>query len=107
VFVLGVIREEWRNDRERLGLLLRLLLAEIRHNAGVMRRTREESRLEQIGSMKLSHMKIETWRATQTRAVQLVPSELLICLEDYYTPLETLLTRLKYEDSVDDAGARW
>jgi hypothetical protein len=44
-------------------------------------------------------MKTETWRATRARTVQLVPSKLLAALEDYYVPLETLLTMLRYEEA--------
>jgi hypothetical protein len=39
VFVLGIVREWWRNEREWRGLL-RLLLAEIKHNAEIVERTR-------------------------------------------------------------------
>lgn len=42
VFVLGLLREWWREEREREGLL-RLLLAEIDHNAEVVRTIREET----------------------------------------------------------------
>jgi hypothetical protein len=99
VFVLGVVREICRRDRESVGLA-RLLRGEITHNEEVVRSAEEdESRVEQISSPRLSLMKTETWRATRTRTVQLVPSKLLTALEDYYVPLETLLTMLRYEEA--------
>jgi len=52
-------------------------------------------------------MKTETWRATRTRATQLLPGELLTSLEEYYTPLETLLTLLEFEGTNKSAGERW
>ena len=99
VFVLGAVRETWRRDRESVGLA-RLLLGEIGHNEEVVKGAKEdESRAEQIGSPRLYLMKTETWRATRTRTAQLVPSKLLTALEDYYVPLETLLTMLRYEEA--------
>ncbi len=74
-FILGFLRELWRNERERRGLL-RLLQAEIEHNIEVVRTVRE-SRPGLLGSPDLRFMKIETWRATRTRATQLLPDELL------------------------------
>ena len=49
VFVLGALREWWRNERERRGLL-RLLLAEIEHNAEVVRTIWESGKPSLIGS---------------------------------------------------------
>lgn len=86
--------------------MLRLLLAEIEHNAEVVDTARRD-RPALIGSPNLSYMKTETWRATRARASQLVPRELLASLEDYYTPLEILLTLLKFEGTNQSAGERW
>ena len=96
-----------REQRER-DSLLRLLLAEIKHNREVARTARgEEDRPRQVGSSNLAFMKTETWRATRTRATQLLPGELLTSLEEYYTPLETLLTLLEFEGTNKSAGERW
>lgn len=95
-----------REERERDGVL-RLLLAEIKHNVEVVN-TAQQDRPGLVGSPNLSYMKTETWRATRVRSTQLVPRELLGCLEDYYTPLETLLTLLKFEGPQrKSAGDRW
>ena len=40
VFVLGIVLEWWRNERERRGLLV-LLLAEMKHNAEVIQTVSE------------------------------------------------------------------
>ena len=60
VFLLGTAREWRRDERERRGLL-RLLLAEIEHNAEVVRTVRER-RPALIGSLDLPSMKTEVWR---------------------------------------------
>jgi hypothetical protein len=101
-----------RADRKRVqrerDSLLRLLLAEIEHNREVARTARgEEDRPRQVGSSNLAFMKTETWRATRTRATQLLAGELLTSLEEYYTPLETLLTFLEFEGTNKSAGERW
>jgi hypothetical protein len=101
-----------RSDRKRAerewDSLLRLLLAEIKHNREVARTARgEEDRPRQVGSSNLAFMKTETRRATRIRATQLVPGELLTSLEEYYTPLETLLTLLEFEGTNKSAGERW
>ena len=105
VFILGFIRELWRNERERRGLL-RLLQAEIEHNIEVVRTVRE-SRPALLGSPDLRFMKIETWRATRTRATQLLPDELFKDIENYYSLLETVLTLLGFRNLGGEVGERW
>src|SRR3712207_1308457 len=75
VFVLGALREWWRNERERRGLL-RLLLAEIEHNAEVVRTVWESGKPSLIGSPNIRLMTSRTWRDTQARAAQLLPDDL-------------------------------
>ncbi len=92
VFFLGVGREWWRNDRERLGLL-RLLLAEVERNAEVVTSARKGEQVS-LTSADLPHMKLETWRAVRGRVAQLAPRGLTETLNNYYSALDTLLTLL-------------
>jgi hypothetical protein len=60
VFLLGVIREAWRNDREKLGVQ-RLILAEIKHNVEVVRTIEERGRDLIASPDFLPSMRTETW----------------------------------------------
>jgi hypothetical protein len=100
VFVLGVFREWWRNEQERRGIL-RLLWAEIDHNAEVVRTIadrRGERPADWIGHPDLPSLKAETWRGLQGRAAALLPNELTRSLLDYYAPLETSRTLLRFQN---------
>jgi hypothetical protein len=110
VFVLGVAREWWRNERERRGLL-RLLLAEIEHNAEVVRTIAERLRREfpvedLIGHPDFPTLKTRTWVGVRGRAAALLPSGLLAELDGYYSPLETLLTLAGFSDMASDSYSR-
>ena len=96
VFVLGAFREWWREEREREGLL-QLLLAEIGHNDEVARTVGETTR-DPIGSPNFPSLTAETWRDVQGRAAALLPDDLFAALNRYYSPLQTLLTLLTFED---------
>jgi hypothetical protein len=101
VFVLGVIREAWRNDQEKLGLL-RLLLAEIEHNAEVTK-TIGEATSDLLSSQEFSRsMNTETWRDVRTKAARLLPQEMRKALVDYYAPLQTLKTLLTFSGVGND-----
>ena len=71
VFLLGTAREWRRDERERRGLL-RLLLAEIEHNAEVVRTVRER-RPALIGSPDLPSMKTEVWRDSRPETARKGP----------------------------------
>lgn len=105
MFVMGVIREWWRHERERRGLL-RLLLAEIEHNAEVARTIVESGKPSLIGSPDVRLMKTQTWQDTRVRAAQLLPDDLLTVLQGYYSPLETLLTLLGFADFGKEVAER-
>jgi hypothetical protein len=51
-------------------------------------------------------MKAETWRDVRTRAAALLPAEIMAAVEDYYSPLETVLTLLQFQDAVSDTADR-
>jgi hypothetical protein len=105
VFILGVIREVWRNNREKLGLL-RLLLAEVEHNVEVSR-TIEERQRDVLDSPDFPHsIHTETWRNVRTTAAGLLPKVLWDVLNEYYSPLQTLLTLLQFDKSVSDRADR-
>jgi len=78
VFVLGVLLEWWRRERERRGLL-RLFLAEINHNEIVIKAI-DESGTSLPESPHLDKLKTETWEENQQAALGL-PDELLEALE--------------------------
>ncbi len=80
VFVLGVVREWWRNERERRGIL-RLLLAEIGHNAEVCR-TIGETTWDLLSAPELPSMRVGTWSDCRVRAAQLLPEYLTQGLND-------------------------
>jgi hypothetical protein len=108
VFVLGVLGAWWRAERERRGLL-RLLWAEIDHNAEVVRtiaQRRGNNPLDWIGHPDLPSIKAQTWRDVQGRAAALLPNELTQALLAYYAPLEMVLTLLRFQDPVSDAADR-
>jgi hypothetical protein len=94
VFVLGALREWWREEREGL---LQLLTAEIEHNAEVERTVGETTRdlLSEENFRKLSTV---TWRELQGRAAALLHDDLFVALNGYYSALQTLLTLLSFED---------
>jgi hypothetical protein len=109
VFVLGIFREWWRDERERRGLL-RLLGAEIDHNEVVVSTIAERrgDRIEDwIGHPDLPSMKAETWRDVRERAAALLPADVLAAVKGYYSPLETSLTLLQFQGVVNDSGDRW
>jgi hypothetical protein len=89
VFVLGVLLEWSRRERERRGLL-RLLLAEINHNEIVIKAI-DESGTSLPESPHLDKLKTETWEENQQKALGL-PDELLEALVSYYQPLEIFRT---------------
>jgi hypothetical protein len=104
VFLLGALREWWREEREREGLL-RLLLAEIDHNDEVAR-TIGETRDDLLGSPDFPSMTTETWRDVQGRAAALLPDDLATALNDYYSALQTLLTLLTFDDLINQRTNR-
>ena len=92
VFVLGILRQEWRDDREGVGIL-RLLLAEVEYNVAVVQ-TLEYWRTADVVSIDmrlLPHMKAEVWRDVRVRAAQLLPKELTATLNDHYSPLDNVI----------------
>jgi hypothetical protein len=93
VFLLGWFREWWIGERARRGLL-RLLSSEIQHNAVVAETIRESGQFL-ISADATARMTTATWRASRGAAVSLPPA-LLEDLDDYYQPLEILLTLRKF-----------
>jgi hypothetical protein len=96
VFILGAFREWWREEREREGLL-RLLLAEFDHNDEVAR-TIGETTWDLLSSPDFPSITDRTWRNVQVRAAALLPDDLSVTLNGYYTPLQTLLTLLTFSN---------
>ena len=75
VFVLGIVREWWRNERERRGLLV-LLLAEMEHNTEVIHTVAERVDVDRpiedmIGNANFATLKMRTWSKVQGRAAAL------------------------------------
>lgn len=95
VFILGWLREWYRNERERRGLL-RLLSSEIQHNA-VVAETIHDSGQSLLSSPASSSMTAKTWRESRESA-QSLPPALLENLDAYYRPLEILLTLRSFPD---------
>jgi len=93
VFLLGLFREWWRDERERRGLM-RLLSADISHNAQVIGPILEALR-SPVAPSALPSTKTDTWRDVRTRAVQLLPGDVFETLDRYYSPLEVLQTVLR------------
>jgi hypothetical protein len=92
VFVLGLLREEWRSDREQVALL-RLLLAEVEHNVAVVQTLEHWRGSDPPIDMRLMPIiKSEVWHDVRVRAAQLLPEELTTVLNDYYSPLDNVLT---------------
>jgi hypothetical protein len=93
VFILGVVREEWRREREEVGIL-RLLLAEIEYNVAVVQTLEHWKTAEvvNIDMRLLPHLKVEVWHSVRVRAAQLLPAGLTMTLNDYYSPLGNLIS---------------
>ncbi len=104
VFVLGVVREWWRNERERRGIL-RLLLAEIGHTAEVCR-TIGETTWDLLSAPELTSMRVGTWSDCRVRAAQLLPEYLTQGLNDYYDSLQNLLTLLTFPNKGEERMGR-
>lgn len=110
VFLLGLLREWWRNEQERRGLLI-LLLAEITHNAEVIRTVQDrinpgQAMEDLIGHPHFSTQKARTWNNVQDRAAALLPDDLMAALDEYYAPLETLLTLVRFPNMASDSFDR-
>jgi hypothetical protein len=92
VFLLGVLREWWRDERERRGLM-RLLLAEVRQNTETTELTVASIRDEHPATVRdFPAINMEVWSDVRARATQLFPADLFEVLDRYYTPLQTLMT---------------
>ena len=110
VFLLGVLREWWRNEQERRGLLI-LLLTEISHNGEVIRTVQDRINPDQamedlIGHPHFSTQKVKTWDNVQETAAALLPDDLMAALDEYYAPLETLLTLVRFPNMASDSFDR-
>jgi hypothetical protein len=111
VFFLGWLREWWRDEQERRGLLT-LLLAETKHNAEVIQSVRDRVDLNKramedfLGHPLFAKISTRTWTNVQTRAAALLPGYLMEVLEAYYTPLETLMTLISFPGMASDSFDR-
>jgi hypothetical protein len=105
VFLLGIWLEWRRNERERRGLL-RLLLAEVEHNAEVTRTVGERTWDLFSSPDFLRSMKMDTWRAARVRGAGLLPMELVAVLNEYYLPLQTLQTLKRFKKQASDRTDR-
>jgi hypothetical protein len=110
VFFLGWLKEWWRDEQERRGLLI-LLMAELEHNAEVIRtifdRMNSGQAMEDlIGHPHFANQKARTWDNVQERAAALLPRDLMAALDEYYAPLETLLTLVRFPNMVSDSFDR-
>ncbi len=110
VFVFGALREWWHEEQERRGLL-RLLRTEIEHNGEAIRTVADRMNSEQpfedlIGHPHFSTQKVRTWENVQERAAALLPEDLLVELDAYYAPLDTLLTLVRFPNMVSDSFDR-
>lgn len=110
VFLLGALREWWRDEQERRGMLM-LLLAEISHNGEVIRTVQDRINPDQamedlIGHTNFSTQKVRTWDNVQERAAALLPDYLMAALDEYYAPLETLLTLVHFPNMASDSFDR-
>lgn len=104
VFILGLVREWWRNEQERRGLL-RLLLAEIDHNAEVVT-TIGEGTWDLLSSSDFPSIQTATWHDTRVRAAHLLPEDLSKALNGYYSPLQNLLTLLTFRNRTNERTNR-
>ncbi len=93
VFVLGVLREWWRGELERSGLL-RLAHAEIKRNRRILQPLREADGTTATAYLiwSLRHLETDDWDRSKVRLAQLiVKSEHFASLSDYYDRLGYLV----------------
>lgn len=110
VFFLGWLREWWRDERARRGLLV-LLRSEIEHNTEVIRaiedRLRDNAPIEDLlGHPRFTAQKTATWDNVQERAAALLPDDIMAAVDGYYSPLEALLTLVRFPNMVSDSFDR-
>jgi hypothetical protein len=111
VFFLGWLKEWWRGEQERRGVLT-LLLAETKHNAEVIQSVLDRVDLKKsamedlIGHPMFAELKTRTWTDVQQRAAALLPSYLMETLQAYYSPLETLLPLIHFPNMASDSFDR-
>jgi hypothetical protein len=110
VFFLGWLKEWWRDEQERRGLLI-LLLAELEHNAEVIRTIYDrmdpgQAMEDLIAHPHFANQTAKTWESVQERAAALLPDDLMAALQEYYAPLETLLTLVRFPSMTSDSFER-
>lgn len=117
VFVLGVIRELWRESRELFGLL-RLLLTETRHNEEVIHTIAERlptydpdepssfQHENLMGHDDFGLLRTAVWDRLQARAASLLPRGLFVETESYYSVLQIVRTLSGFSDMVGDSFGR-
>jgi hypothetical protein len=86
-------------------------LAEISHNGEVIRTVQDRINTDQamedlIGHPHFSTQKVRTWDNVQERAAALLPDDLMAALDEYYAPLETLLTLVHFPNMASDSFDR-
>ena len=91
--------------------MLILLLTEISHNGEVIRTVQDRINPDQtmedlIGHPHFSTQKVKTWDNVQERAAALLPDDLMAALDEYYAPLEALLTLVRFPNMAADSFDR-
>jgi hypothetical protein len=93
IFLLGVIRDMWRQRRERIALMT-LVHLEIVHNERILNRIhiQEEQRAYDKRAALVKGLRQDAWEQNRTRLTQLEDGRIVDYLATYYTVLSTFVS---------------
>jgi hypothetical protein len=93
IFLLGVIRDMWRQRRERIALMT-LVHLEIVHNERILNRihVQEEQRAYDKRAALVKGLRQDAWEQNRTRLTQLEDGRIVDYLATYYTVLSTFVS---------------
>jgi hypothetical protein len=93
IFLLGVIRDMWRQRRERIALMT-LVHLEIVHNERILNRihVQEGQRAYDKRAALVKGLRQDAWEQNRTRLTQLEDGRIVDYLATYYTVLSTFVS---------------
>jgi hypothetical protein len=90
IFLLGVVREMWRQRRERIALMT-LVHLEVMHNKRILDRIQEGRRDYSKRNAQGKGLRQDAWEQNRARLTQLEGGRIVDYLATYYTVLSTFI----------------
>jgi hypothetical protein len=105
IFLLGIIRDMWRQRRERIALMT-LVHLEIVHNERILNRihSQEEQRAYDKRAALVKGLRQDAWEQNRARLTQLEDGRIVDYLATYYTALSTYVNLASVAATNDDAS---